>query len=382
MKGTKTVWVLGSGFSKSLGAPLLYELFGDKAEQETKEAFPVLGPRDFAYYLFRKHRGVLWEHAEDYLDFIDTALLPDSPRRRILNRHLEAAGNQLLPPDDLPPSIEELRKEAILTVAAECSTFTEIGDVRSEAWAPYVDWACKLGDSDSIVTFNYDLVLETVGTDPDVRAIGVETVAFPKNSDGHLHRQHGASVCEIFKLHGSADWAINDGGVHKRLSSLEEIVGEGDFGLLIATPGATKQRLVSKLLSVLWTRAEDALAEAEVIVFIGYRFPPSDSEARTRLLRAIEKNKSPLLTIHTVLGADLHHKDVVRLKGLLTHALKAAGRIDADSVAAMSPIGKLPLAYRVVTQPLFAEDFLTVVRAEGLHESQLAATIKQSRNGT
>lgn len=379
MQGTKTVWVLGSGFSKSLGGPLLDGLFGHKAEQETKAVFPQLADRDVAYQVFRKHQGVLWEHAEDFLDYIDTALLPDSPQRKILEGHLNVTASEVYGSDPKPVPIEELRRLAVITVAAECSTYTAHCDVRAEAWGPYVDWACKLGESDTIVTFNYDLALEKIGEAKDVRAIGVGTIAFPHNHQGELRTLEGSGVCEIFKLHGSADWAFNDGGVYKRLKGLGEVADPGGFQLLIATPGATKARHVGKALRVLWGRATDALSEAEAVVFIGYRFPPSDSASRARLLKAIGDNKCPYLKIHTVLGPNVNDPDVVRLKGLLTHTLRAAGRVDAEDVRRTSPLGRLPSAYSVVTQPLLAEDFLTVVSPGELYDHQIAGIIKQSR---
>lgn len=379
MQGTKTVWVLGSGFSKSLGGPLLYGLFGDKAKQEIREVFPQIGGREIAYHLFRKHKGVLWDHAEDFLSFIDTALLPDSPQRGILERHLNVAAFEVFGGDPQPVPIDKLRRQAILTVAAECRTYTEQCDVRAEAWGPYVAWARALGDSDTIVTFNYDLALEKLGEADGVRAVGVATVAFPHDHEGNLDTLEGAGLCEIFKLHGSADWAFNDRGDYKRLQSLGELAEPGGYRLLIATPGATKARYVAKSLRVLWGRATDALSKAEVIVFVGYRFPPSDSESRTRLLRAIEENQSPLLTIHTVLGPDINASDVARLKGLLTHKLRAAGRVDAAELGRTSGAGRYPSMYSVVPQPLFAEDFLSVFNPAQLHDSQLAGLIRQSR---
>lgn len=378
MKGTKTVWVLGSGFSKSLGGPLLYGLFGSKAEHETKEVFPQLKDRGLAYHMFRKLKGGFWEHAEDYLDYLDTALLPHSPYLNIIERHLKSAEFEGFGGKH-DRSIEELRRQAILTVAAECSTYTEQCDLRAEAWGPYIDWACKLGDSDTIVTFNYDLALEKIGEDKDVRAIGFATVARPMNDTGELERLQGAGCCEIFKLHGSVDWAFSGTGSYKRIQSLSEVAEPGGLRLLIATPGASKKRYVNKQLNVLWTRATDALSEAEAIVFIGYRFPPSDSESRTKLLRAIAKNSSPYLKIHIVLGPDVNADDVVRLKGLLTHTLKGAGRLPVEEVQRMSPLGRLPDAYSVVTQPLLAEDFLTVISPGELYDAQMAGLIRQTR---
>lgn len=365
----KTVWVLGSGFSRSLGGPLLKELIGYKAQQETHAVFPRIGPRALVYRLFTDQKDKLWEHAEDFLDFIDTAMLPQSPRYQILQNCARIAMMSLNEdPDSF--SAGALHRLATLTVAAECSTYTENCDVRSEAWGPYVDWAIKLGERDTVVTFNYDLVLEKLGTAEYVRGIGESTVAFPK-ADGSIRLLSGAGICPILKLHGSADWVCHANAENRRLSRLEDLADAEDYSLLIATPGTAKSKHVNKVFRVIWQNALDAITAADVVVFMGYRFPPSDSEARGKLLGALRKNKQPFVKVHTVLGPNLHEPDSVRLVALLQHTLRSAGRYPVADLPRFIHMTKKPAMFEVVAQPLYAQDFMTVMHPAEMFDEKM-----------
>jgi hypothetical protein len=108
-------------------------------------------------------------------------------------------------------------------------------------------------------------------------------------------------------------------------------------------------------VSYLWQLARSAIEKANAVVFVGFRFPPSDAIARERLLAAISKNKSRL-RVHTVLGPD-RDSATGRLEALLTHALRRGGRMTyAEST--MVTIDRL---LSITVHPLYAEDFLGLV---------------------
>jgi len=101
----KTVWILGSGFSKGIGAPLLYELLTEKGLLLAQEVFPHTPLRSDVYELFGKYgpaskAAKYWEHAEEFLDLVDAATEPvDSPPPDALALPGEpAASGRLLPP--------------------------------------------------------------------------------------------------------------------------------------------------------------------------------------------------------------------------------------------------------------------------------------------
>ena len=100
----------------------------------------------------------LWEHAEEFLDYLDTAALNEEVptawvlRKIVLERLSEAKANDV--------RMSDPRAAARRVVAAQCTTFAVNGEPESERWRPFVAWAKALGPGDTIVTFNYDPVLE------------------------------------------------------------------------------------------------------------------------------------------------------------------------------------------------------------------------------
>lgn len=105
--------------------------------------------------------------------------------------------------------------------------------------------------------------------------------------------------------------------------------------------------LNSTQLSALWGYAQDALAGADRIVFLGYRFPESDAQAKSRLLAAIGSNEKPL-DVHIVLGPQTARDDATRLQGMLHHASwqrRARG-----------------VAMKVEIERMWGQDFLTVFK--------------------
>jgi hypothetical protein len=165
-------------------------------------------------------------------------------------------------------------------------------------------------------------------------------------------------------MHGSVDWRRKkqDDGSFVYLLGRGEAEGDTvdpEFALNclgeeigIASPGPTKE-ISTKELGPVWSKALDKIKKAQIIVFVGYRFPPSDAEAREKLLGAISENTNPRLDVHTVLGPKQQADDVVRLAQMLKAVLRQAGRNE-------SPLRTADRSYWVETHALYAEDFFTV----------------------
>ncbi len=105
------------------------------------------------------------------------------------------------------------------------------------------------------------------------------------------------------------------------------------------------------------------LRKAQAVVFVGYRFPPSDSLARRFLIESLVGNESTYLGLHTVLGDDINHPHSRRLHGLLSYAMKRASRTLADGPTYRSNELKI---YNLTQHPLWAQDFLDVFEAPHL----------------
>ncbi len=107
--------------------------------------------------------------------------------------------------------------------------------------------------------------------------------------------------------------------------------------------------------------AEQAVREARAIVFVGYRFPPTDSYSRERLLGAVMQNAtSDHVAVHTVLGPDTSGPDSRRLLAMLRYALGRGNRMPVRPERL--PSASLSEYYSLIAQPLFAEDFLSLVQ--------------------
>ena len=351
MDAPKIVWVLGSGFSRSLGGPLLYDLLSELGHEESRARFPNLNVEP-AYTIFQFHqkdfrsdRPKYWRHAEEFLDFVDTAASPSSHRHPIVKKLLELFKGI----EESPLDPKRLLERCSQAIAAECLFTLGASPMNLEAWEPYIQWSMSRFDTDTILTFNYDLVLETLGELKDISALGRESVLIPE-PNGQLRGVRGQGVANILKLHGSVDWTDRGGSIQTVADVSQSL--ESGFIPLIATPGPTKSIRTSGFFRHIWQEATERLKVADVVVFLGYRFPPSDSGARHALLRALRDNKKPHIRVHTVLGPRTAEDDTVRLTKLLEMTLEGAGRKKSGD---SSP------SYDIVTQPLYVEDFLSVL---------------------
>ena len=148
-----TVWISGAGFSQGLGAPLFSDLFrSDKRVQASGLTFPD----DTLYVpeLYRKYTeggseraGVLWRDPEEFIEVLESAANEEGRSRDLL------ATVTGLTPDQLVDRARRL-------LALECSDFLRGANPKTERWQPYRTWVKGLRGEHTVVTFNYDRVLE------------------------------------------------------------------------------------------------------------------------------------------------------------------------------------------------------------------------------
>jgi len=372
----KTVWILGSGFSKSLGGPLLNDLLSDRSGGEARQRLIELssavtsGERlmmdrkggelapdyGLVYKIYAEHlrgndaskgKAVHWEHAEEFLTFVDSTS-DDAPRRALLKSWLPSDRNG-------DEGTDWFRRAVVSAIASECNFVQTASVKRDETWRPYIRWGSERATADdSIVTFNYDLVLETLGDSQlaaPVSRKGVATPGKPKPLSGYV---------PIYKLHGSVNWFVNhngtvhDDGVDIFRSTIS------NHTPLIGTPGVSKRTVRDKFLDSIWEEAKKALTEAEVVVFLGYRSPPSDPDARQFILDAISTPEAVRgaprhRRVHLVLGPNTHDPAVTRLEKLIEFSMAPHGRIKRYILGH----SKNTPRYEVLKQPLYVEDFLS-----------------------
>jgi hypothetical protein len=368
----KIVWVLGAGFSAPLGGPLLSKMLTKASIDDVRACYggeerlwndAAEAVRYIYHWGQNWPEGALddqrgrwpgqkaWPDAEVFLDFLDTAARTDGGpaaiRLTAILQHRGPGGGSAV-----RLTANELRWAARRWLAAECCAFLKEADTKEETWQPYTDWALSLRANDTIVTFNYDRVVE-------MTAANHVMVVRPGHEDDLNVARH-ADCCAVLKLHGSVDWRVAR-ATNGVIVSIEKdpafAVSCVDDELAIATPGPSKAD-TARQYRALWEAAETALREADAIVFMGYRFPPGDADARGRLLGAIETSRAKHVTAHVVLGP--LGDDSRRLEALLRFVLNTPPRFESG------PVGSLASTFAIRAHSLYAQDFLTVAKVHHL----------------
>jgi hypothetical protein len=370
---SKTVWVLGSGFSRSLGGPLLVDLFRMKAYGDDELQYPNgLFPR-LATDLFETRvmfgaglREGLWQNAEEFLAYLDEAFAVSDSRRKKILESLASRTPHRGTGDTRPQNLGALipSRKAFLDegntlarrcLAAECSSFLDELDPDDERWAPYEGWILTLNpELDTIISFNYDRVLDLADVHLQARPGGRSRLAtlLPQECvDGPQER------VPVLKLHGSVDWLLK-GKLCERVEPGVALMSE-QARVAIAAPGRSKAKWVGGYLAPLWQQAKKALQSAGNIVLAGYSMPSTDAMARIELLTAIREDKSgeQHRRVDIVMGPDTSRGDVRRVGSLLEACRKGRKLVVSPERPPHLCASQERLFY-LATQPLGAEDFI------------------------
>jgi hypothetical protein len=362
----RTVWLIGAGFSASLGGPLLTQMFRREYQRDLEAYLPEVEYKKLAerirkvqalYHVGKDEK--LWADPEQFLAYADDALSANAgPKGKVLKSVLIRAvkddfrfsaergkltyvqASSLAAKLMLAPLNEVIRK----ALALECSKFTWEADVASELWSPHVAWAERLDSAvDTVVGFNYDPVVEMADTAKRVHVV----LPQEKPESGKV---------PYFKLHGSADWVLRDAGNGKRIcvsagSAQSAIKGEEEIA--IASPGASKARFCQEHLESLWQRAQAAIAQAQTVNIIGYSAPATDPRSQGRVLEALATDVVAEKRVNIVMGDDIASPSAQRMLTLVCSA--AAGRPLAINVEHQNPHQR---SLTVRQHRLWAQDFL------------------------
>lgn len=356
----KVAWVLGAGFSVPLGGPLFRDLISDRTLKALKsvEAYQrriVVGEDSVfvhnysagVYVLFmrllREHgqgaRAGLWDDAEQFLDYLDIASRkPKGAIAKAIKDELKRLNSTDEPArwdNDASAGVALMRdnmkllhSEAVRFVAGACVTFLSAAEEEpelvdnSEQWEPYRRWVQRLeGGKDSVLTFNYDRVLSILGEYRRRQSPKEDLLVSPVDVERAQFDAKAKYCVPMYHLHGHVGWRRNEDGtrvVRGQPSSegfpidpalAHEHPDDGVIGL----PGQNKLLFPGGLLRDVWDRAIAAIEEATAVVFVGYRFPPTDNLAKRSILDALKKN--PRAKVHVVLGAN--NPDMPRLRGMI-----------------------------------------------------------------
>ena len=322
----KIVWILGAGFSKPLGGPLLGQLLTMQSAVKIGHVYANMEvARKCEAVATLYHHGTVnkhWSDAEEFLELLDLATEDESARKLLIGWANSSLSTQI----NSEESCAELRFDGLRMLAAEVCIFLKGKHAKTERLAPYVARAKSLGERDTILTFNYDRVIELVAKE------GAHEIVVPRPQDAQAACSQRSGSPVALKLHGSVDWYFDLHNNDVRRDDAESAMFVNmPKKLAIATPGPTKHRMISNdgIFEPLWRCAREELQLADAVVLIGYRMPPTDAFTKQWLidrLREVSARKQasgdaidgPEKTVvHTVLGPGLDSADNGRLRGLL-----------------------------------------------------------------
>jgi hypothetical protein len=301
----------------------------------------------------------LWNDAEEFLAYVHDALGPSPAAIKAarLTGLVDRLGVRI--DEDFPESeavfdsasfrdfVSDPSSAARWALAAECELFLHGADTSAEAWKPYLDWARSLDPTfDTIVTFNYDCVLERLG--PSI--FDVVRPDDPRLTKGELPRFEKVPV---FKLHGSTSWV---GDLSDTSISLDGGPLERRTSRVLAPPGRMKATWANKMLAPLWRAALTKIQSAWSYAVLGYGFPKTDAEARMRLLAGISQSSpGQVKRLDLVLGPDTGRPEARRVLELMRRRMGHSRPVFIDA----EPDERPPGSYALITQhPLWVEDFL------------------------
>lgn len=291
-----TVWIIGAGFSRPLGGPLLAGFFSTRVFDSACAWLAELGrpETEIQFHLVKNlylygAREDCWANVEEFLADVTSAASDHATENR-LQRYLGRLeeiklGQFSMQPATLKPSHVvgwSLQYVAAAVAHFVPDTLSTREDEVPETWAPYTAWFDALGADHAIVSFNYDRVIEVLAERR--RSVCGRDVTLPP----------------ILHLHGM-------------VPENREIVASIQTGAAIdgiALPGRLKKDAIVRRLQEPWSAAERLLRDADEIIVVGYSLPRTDTYTRQRIQRVLATRENGGLTIRTVMGrdnADIEH---------------------------------------------------------------------------
>jgi hypothetical protein len=178
----------------------------------------------------------------------------------------------------------------------------------------------------TIITFNYDLIIERILDGIAKTTDNKNSFAFPgcyrlqnvsgmgriKSDDVFSNPSHTHEGVAVLKLHGSMNWVSKHTSYSPNPSALFKPNRELHIAYntniqsgitlkkkrvsylkpIIVPPVSGKRNMMHKEILPLWNIASKALKEADRVIIVGYSCPPLDIEARILISESLQENKN------------------------------------------------------------------------------------------
>lgn len=299
------VFLLGAGFSKDASFPLANELicFIQNHLKTSMNTRDIDFKKEFSDFLNEIHPS-LFLNVELFLTYIDLALLNNSVG--IFTRSASTEDLRLF-----------RRKLSGALVRAFDNAHLELKG-RFLNRNVFFKFCEQLKDGDSIITFNYDLVVEQelwlqrkwtfldgYGLEKDINDFQAK---FGGTYPTDLPTK---SLIKIYKLHGSLGWFYDDASGQiiyigmpnyfdgRLLYCEKNLLGAGaqwDEGTTFIEPSYIKQFNCTPILDI-WEKAFKIVQQSSELIVIGYSLPEADAAAQAFLSSGVRSSQITSVTV-------------------------------------------------------------------------------------
>lgn len=275
----RTVYILGSGFSASLGLPTLKNLFQEMMLHDERpgeiDKEQILDALLFLYPHFDKIHPC-YPPFEEFLSLVEVSM--DFEGAVFDEGHWK------------------MKKKSALRLLTDLLNKLSVPAEKSDLLKTFVS---SLKNGDVVITFNWDCLVERM-------------CFLSKRKVNFLERD--SSAVSVFKLHGSLNW----GRVPKELGLTKPatakwllddrvfVINEYNYldcwdqldeGPLIIPPTPVKKPLDNDLLNRVWYEAFNSLVDAQKIIVVGYSLPQEDLHARALLISGANIDRKKPITV-------------------------------------------------------------------------------------
>ncbi len=320
MSYRKNVFVLGAGFSYDAGAPLMNDFF-HRARDLTDDPGSILSEADrkifrrIIQYRFGLNRALAkifvdLDNIEQLFGFLEMDLQLSvkaegrlrEDMRYLIARTLEASLTKKLGPASY----------GLLTGKADQTKFNYA--FQSNQYALFLGLVTALwnpnkrkgdGSIDSIISFNYDLVLEremsVLQVIPDYHC--GNSADYYKDAFAHSERR-----VSLLKLHGSVNWVtcVKCRRLYFLGPEAIRVASLGDYACpncrqfclsMLIVPPTWNKGIEENFIRSVWSKALEELTSAGRLFIVGYSFPETDQFFKYMLGLALAQNGGVLTSV-------------------------------------------------------------------------------------